>query len=333
MLGNYFYNATVKRVVSVFGTLFNNIKIAKTNSSNNTIHVPIAYGPRQKFLARIREEANFSDPGVAIKMPRLSFEMTSIDYDSSVKLNKLNKLTSGPDLQSRTTSFQSVPYTIGMQLNVYAKNQDDALQIVEQILPTFNPEYTVTIKGIDGPNSKTDVPFILNGVSFQDDYEGDFGNNRRTIIYTLDFTIKAKFAPGAGTSKIIKRVQTKLADFNVVGNTGTGQDSPASSIFSQINISADSPGDLDSPQSIRTFISFINPNDTYKLEFNSPAPSFTTGEMIIGQTSLVAANVQSFDSPKLVRANRLEGLFTVGETIIVQDSPARNGVLASITRA
>ena len=164
MLGNYFYNATIKRVVSVFGTLFNNVKIARhdsTNKQTNQIHVPISYGPKEKFLARIRGgEAGLREgtTGIAIKLPRMSFEMNAIDYDSTIKLNKLNKVHIGNIADSftsgsRSTLFQSVPYNIGMTLSIYSKNQDDALQILEQILPTFNPEYTVTIKDIDGPKA------------------------------------------------------------------------------------------------------------------------------------------------------------------------------------
>lgn len=330
LTGTYFYNATIKRIVSVFGTLFNNIKIARHSSdvTNNTLHVPISYGPRSKFLARIREEANFEDPGVAIKLPRLSFEMTSIEYDSSVKLNKMNKLASGTGAIARTTIFQSVPYTIGMQLNVYAKNQDDALQIVEQILPTFSPEYTVTIKGIDGPNSKTDVPFILNSVSFQDEYEGDFSNNRRVIIYTLDFSIKVKFAPGTGTSDIIKRVTAQIADMDVVKINSAGNQSPSNSpsIFQTVTVSQDSPN-----AAIRTFGSFIDPDDTYALVFNDN-PTFLDNSVVIGRTSLVAGVITSTSGVNAT-VTELEGLFEAGEVIASADSPNKVHTLNSITRS
>tara|TARA_R100001129_G_C5293869_1_gene240473 strand:+ start:188 stop:1195 length:1008 start_codon:yes stop_codon:yes gene_type:complete len=332
MLGNYFYNATIKRVVSVFGTLFNNVKIARhdsTNKQTNQIHVPISYGPKEKFLARIRGgEAGLREgtTGLAIKLPRMSFEMTSIDYDSSIKLNKLNKIHVGNIAESftsgtRSTLFQSVPYNIGMSLSIYSKNQDDALQILEQILPTFNPEYTVTIKDIDGPNSKTDVPFILNGIGLEDDYEGDL-QTRRAVIYTLDFTIKARFAPGVGRSAVIKRVQTQLADFTILSSE---DQSPKDSFLSQVTVSADSPNDSPS-----TFISFIDPDTTYKLVFES-APSFSNGQLVIGLTSGVGATVLvTSDSPKEVLVKNLEGLFTVGETITNLDSPIRSGVLAGI---
>ena len=354
MLSNYFYNATVKRIVSVFGTIFNNIKIARFDSgvTTNTIHVPISYGPRSKFLARITEDSTLTDKGVALKLPRMSFEMTGIDYDSTTKLNKLNrKLTAGTTDKNKTTQFQSVPYSIGMQLNIYAKNQDDALQIVEQILPTFAPEYSVTIKGIDGPDSKTDVPFILNSVSFQDDYEGDF-TTRRTIIYTLDFTIKAMFAPGVSLQNIIQRVGVKFSELK---DKDLLNDSPVASILSQVGASANSPGALDSPTAIRTFVSFINPDDQYLLTFDSPVQGdFDSNETITGLTSGVGGKIldTTFNSPGggvnhtdltikgQYKVTSLEGLFTVGEVIAGQNSPdspnigfeRSSGVSSSITK-
>lgn len=203
--GQYFYNQTMKKTVAVFGTIFNNIKIVRQGTGET--RVPLAYAPRKKFLARIQADTvAATDKSIAIKLPRMSFEITSIDFDSSTKLNKMNKrvLTSQTSTTTKSTIMQSVPYNIGMQLNIFAKNQDDALQIFEQILPTFTPEYTVAIKELEGPGTVTDVPIILNGTSFSDDYEGDF-QTRRTIIYTLDFTMKVRFAGGVDTSSSIIR--------------------------------------------------------------------------------------------------------------------------------
>ena len=136
--GVHFYHATIKRIVSVFGTIFNNIVVGRHsgNKISNISRVPISYGPRQKFLSRINQ--NLEEQRVAIKLPRMSFEITSIEYDTSTKLNRLNKtITTGDSPGNRNSMFQSVPYTLGMQLNIMAKNQEDALQILEQILPTF----------------------------------------------------------------------------------------------------------------------------------------------------------------------------------------------------
>ena len=214
--GVHFYHATIKRIVSVFGTCFNNIVIGRYDGQRmtNTQRVPISYGPREKFTARMNQD--LGEQRVAIKLPRMSFEITSISYDQSTKLNKLNtKLTSASDATKKSKTFQSVPYVLGMQLNILARNQEDALQIVEQILPTFSPEYTVSVKDIDGPGSKTDVPIILESVSFSDEYEGDF-TGRRTLIYTLDFTIKIRFAPDSTEQSIIRHVKTDIMNNSAV---------------------------------------------------------------------------------------------------------------------
>jgi len=208
--GKHFYNQTLKKSVAVFGTIFNNIKIVQQGVGET--RVPIAYGPRSKFLARIQSDTSAaSDKSIAIKLPRMSFEITSIDFDSSSKLNKINKrflsATSSAAATSVDTVFQSVPYNIGMQLNIFAKNQDDALQIFEQILPSFTPEYTVAVKELEGPNTITDVPIVLNGTSFEDTYEVDF-ETRRNLTYVLDFTMKVKFAGGVDEGKIIRTVDT-----------------------------------------------------------------------------------------------------------------------------
>jgi hypothetical protein len=184
LFDTHFYNETIKKSVAVFGTVFNNIKIRKYNSAEE--RVPIAYGPKQKFLARAEENAN--DAKVAIKLPRMSFQISDISYDISTKLNRNNKST----INGVGILYQSVPYNLTMELSILSKTQDDALQIVEQILPIFAPEYTVTIKELEGPDTTTDVPIILNSFSMQDDYEGNF-ETKRTIIYTLSFTMKIKF--------------------------------------------------------------------------------------------------------------------------------------------
>ena len=206
--GKHFYNQTLKKCVAVFGTIFNNIKIVQQGVGE--VRVPISYGPRKKFLARVSSDAvGAQNKSIAIKLPRMSFEITSIDFDSTSKLNKFNKrvLPVSGEAAKVNTVMQSVPYNVAMQLNILAKNQDDALQIFEQILPSFTPEYTIAVKDLEGPGTVTDVPIVLTGTSFQDDYEGDF-QTRRTLIYTLDFNMKVKFAGGVSEGKIIRTVDT-----------------------------------------------------------------------------------------------------------------------------
>jgi len=206
--GQYFYNQTMKKAVAVFGTIFNNIKIVRQGGSMG--RVPLAYGPKSKFLSRIateRDEA--ASRSIAIKLPRMSFEITSISYDTTAKLNRMNKRlfpVSGSS-GNKDTVMQSVPYKLGIQLNILATTQDDALQIFEQILPSFTPEYTVAIKNMEGPDTSTDVPIVLNGVSFTDDYEGSY-ESRRTLIYTLEFEMRVRFAGTTSEGKVIRIVDT-----------------------------------------------------------------------------------------------------------------------------
>ena len=227
--GSYYYNGTIKKVVSVFGTLFNNIYTGKVVSGKmmNVNRVPLAYGPKEHFLMRIRTNESAEYPtDIAIKLPRMSFEMTSIAYDSSSKLNKINQrnFPIAGDTNRVSPVYQSVPYIIGMQLSIMSRSQDDALQIFEQIVPTFTPEYTVTVKDLEGPGTLTDMPIILNSTNFQDNYDGDFASTRRLLIYTLDFSIKVRFIGDINSS--ITRPVIKIVDANLHGDMNIGISEP-----------------------------------------------------------------------------------------------------------
>ena len=173
MFGTHFYHQKVRKCVSIFGALFNNIYVVRQNGQ---IKVPLSYAPKQKYLERIRENPDLSENSqVAIKLPRMSFEITSFSYDNTRQLTKVSNFTAiGTANTNRQKFFSPVPYNINFQLNVYAKNQDDALQIVEQILPTFNPQYTLTIKPFvsEYPDFKEDIPIAIQSLSFSDDFEG-----------------------------------------------------------------------------------------------------------------------------------------------------------------
>ena len=172
--------------------------------------VPLAYGPSQKFLARLEQQADLNKP-IAITLPRMSFEMTSIQYDSSRKLGVTQtfKASDGTNLKK---VFMPVHYNIGFELNILAKLNDDALQIVEQILPYFQPSFNLTLDLVSSIGEKRDIPIILDSMNFQDDYEGDFAT-RRALIYTLGFTAKTYlFGPvPSSSSGIIKKVQVDVA--------------------------------------------------------------------------------------------------------------------------
>ena len=189
--GQYFYNQTMRKAVSVFGSVFNNLKIVRQGGSME--RVPLAYAPREKYLERIKNSRDQAgEESVAIKLPRMSFEITNIAYDSNSKLNRMNKRCFPAPNNAIDVVYQSVPYRLSMQLNIMSSTQDDALQVFEQIVPYFSPEYTLSVKDMEGPGSLTDIPIVLNAVSITDDYEGDFVSNR-LIIYTLDFDMRVKF--------------------------------------------------------------------------------------------------------------------------------------------
>ena len=211
MFGTYFYNETIKRCVSVFGTMFNNIQFKKVKADGTVLKspiVPISYGPKQKFLDRIAEEPNLSDSNrSAISLPRMAFELTGFEYDVARQQNKLiraHKSVYEAD-GKRGFQYQPAPYNLNFTLSILTKNMNDALQIVEQILPYFQPEYTVTMKMVDAMPDNRDVPIILNSVSFSDEYEGGF-DDRRIIEYTLDFTMKTYFFGPVYTGNLIKNV-------------------------------------------------------------------------------------------------------------------------------
>ena len=193
MLGNYFYHEIIRKTVIAFGTLFNDIHVRHDDQAGNAlseIKVPIAYGPRQKFLARIQQQPELNK-ATQITLPRMSFEITSISYDSSRKagITQTFKATNKDNNDKLTKVFMPVPYNLGFELNILVKLQDDGLQILEQILPFFQPAFTLSIDLVKSIGEKRDVPMVLNNISQQDDYEGDF-STRRALIYTLSFTAK-----------------------------------------------------------------------------------------------------------------------------------------------
>ena len=212
MFGTHFYHEKTKKAVAIFGRLLNNLYVVRRN---NQVKVPLSYAPKQKYLERIRENPDLdANSQVAIKLPRMSFEITSIAYDNARQLAKSSAFkNSSSTIGTRQKFFTPVPYSINFQLNVYAKTQDDALQIVEQILPTFNPQYTITIKPFinEHPTFLEDIPVIIQGVAFSDDFEGAM-EQRRTIIYSLDFEMKLSYHGPVANTSVIRDVRAKLFD-------------------------------------------------------------------------------------------------------------------------
>jgi len=212
----YFYNEILRNTVIAFGSLFNEIIIKHTNNSDNVISeikVPLAYGPTQKFLARLNQSPNLNKP-VQITLPRMSFEFTGLTYDSTRKSTTTQYFTSKSVEDGKETkkAYLPVPYNMQFELSIMSKLNDDALQIVEQILPYFQPAYTMTINLVDTINEKRDIPVVLENITMQDDYEGDF-TSRRVLVYTLRFTAKTYlFGPISSASKdIIKKASLGYA--------------------------------------------------------------------------------------------------------------------------
>ena len=210
MLGQQFYHETIRKVIVAFGTTFNNIQLVRKDNNGDikqSMKVPLAYGPRQKWLTRLNEDADLSKT-VAVTLPRIGFEIQNLSYDANRKLNRVQKFkkVKGANSTQLDTQFMPVPYNLSIQLYVMAKQSDDALQIVEQILPYFQPDYTLTINDMADMGIKRDVPIVLNDVSYEDNYQGDF-TERRAIIYTLAFTAKFYLYGPVTSSSVIKTVK------------------------------------------------------------------------------------------------------------------------------
>jgi hypothetical protein len=215
----YFYHEILRKTIIGFGTLFNNITIKHFDNDNNVvsvIKVPLAYGPTQKFLARLEQSPDLNKP-IQMTLPRMSFEFTGLSYDGSRKVTSTQTFTS-PDGNNIQKTYMPVPYNMTFELNIMTKLNDDMLQIVEQILPYFQPSYNLTIELVKEIKEKKDIPIIFEGISMQDEYEGDF-DKRRVLLYSLKFLAKTYlFGP---TSSVTKDVVKKISVGFVAGDAGS----------------------------------------------------------------------------------------------------------------
>lgn len=208
----YFYHGIIRKTVIAFGTLFNNISIKHTNDAGDSvsvINVPLAYGPTQKFLARLQQVPNLNKP-VQVSLPRMSFELINISYDASRKKTTTQAfLTKDVNNNEIRRAYLPVPYNLNFELSIITKLNDDMLQIIEQIIPYFQPEYTLSINLVEEIGEKRDIPIVLDNIVMTDNYEGDY-TERRALIYTLKFTAKTYlFGPVSGgdvSNSIIERV-------------------------------------------------------------------------------------------------------------------------------
>ena len=216
MFGTHFYNEGLRKLTIAFGQLFNNIVLQNTSSTGavtKRLRVPLAYAPKEKFIVRLEQQANLqSDREVAITLPRLGFEITGLSYDPTRKLNKMQKIIrpkQNEEGKKNNFNYTPVPYNINFSLYSFTATAENGLQIVEQILPFFQPEYTVTMNVVPELQIKRDIPIILNSVNYEDTYSGDF-TTRRAVVYTLAFTAKTYLYGPMSNQGVIKTVQADL---------------------------------------------------------------------------------------------------------------------------
>jgi|TARA_Y100000289_G_scaffold21293_1_gene20584 hypothetical protein len=212
MLGTYYYHEIIRKTIISFGTLFNTIDIKhkdQTGKNYSTVRIPVAYGPAEKFLARLEQKPDIRKR-VAITLPRIAFELSSITYDNSRKVSTMQtfKAVTKDGSKAARKVFMPVPYNLGFRLSIMSQYNEDALQILEQILPYFQPSFNITVDLVAAIGEKRDIPMVLDNISFDDNYTSGY-DEKRVIIHTLDFTAKTYlFGPVADSSEgLIKRVQ------------------------------------------------------------------------------------------------------------------------------
>jgi hypothetical protein len=236
----HFYYEAIRKTVIAFGTLFNNMYIKHKNDQGkivSTTKVSFAYGPTQKFLARLEQSPDLNKP-IQITTPRMSMEIVGISYDPARKGNTMRAFTANDQENKPKKSYLPVPYNINFELSIFTKLEDDMFQIVEQILPYFQPHYTITIIAVEEIQEKKDIKFTLDNISMTDNYEGNF-EQRRALIWTLKFTAKTyMFLP----------VSTDSVESNIINKVtiGFAAGSDSSSISNDVDLSI-------SPQATRNY--------------------------------------------------------------------------------
>ena len=260
MFGTHFYNEGLRKLTIAFGQLFNNIVLQNTSSTGaitKRIRVPLAYAPKEKFIVRLEQQANLqSDREVSITLPRLGFEITGLSYDSTRKLNKMNKtirVKNNEEGKKTNFNYTPVPYNINFSLYSFTATAENGLQIIEQILPFFQPEYTVTMNVVPELSLVRDIPIILNSVNYEDTYNGEF-TQRRAVIYTLSFTAKTYLYGPMSNQKVIKTAQADL---------GASTDSPLTRDERIIVVPNPTTADADDDFGFTTTLSFFADGKRY----------------------------------------------------------------------
>jgi hypothetical protein len=211
---NVYYHGIIRKCIVGFGSLFSDIYIDRkqgdsvTGETYQRIQIPLAYAPKEKWIVRLDSDPNLENH-TYVSLPRMSFEITGYNYDSGRKTTRMSKVTCGDGSTSTSFMYSPVPYNIDISLYILTKTQEDSMQIIEQILPTFTPEYTLTINTVPDMNVKQDVPIILNSITVQDDYDGDF-QTRRFVTHTLTFTLKTNLYGAVSSGGIISTVNANI---------------------------------------------------------------------------------------------------------------------------
>lgn len=212
--GQVYYHGIIRKSIVAFGRLFSDVYIDRKqgDSVNGTtvqrLQVPLAYAPKEKWLVRLEQDPNLQN-NTYVSLPRMSFEIIGYTYDAQRKLSRMNQIKCGDNTGTVSTVFTPVPYNLDISMYVLTKNQEDGLQIIEQILPTFTPEYTLTVNVIPEMNLKIDVPVILNSVSVSDEYDGDF-QTRRFVTHTLNFQMKINMFGAVDDGSVIEKVNANV---------------------------------------------------------------------------------------------------------------------------
>jgi hypothetical protein len=216
---NVFYHGLIRKTIVAFGSLFSDIYIDRKqgDSVNGTtiqrLQIPLAYAPKEKWIVRLDSDPNL-EQHTYTTLPRMSFEILGYSYDSQRKLNRMQQIKCGSGIDSMTYMYTPVPYNIEISLYVLTKTQEDGLQIIEQILPTFTPEYTLSINAVPDMNVVQDIPVILNSVSVSDEYDGDF-QTRRFVTHTLNFTLKTSLFGAVSGQAVISQVEANIGLNNI----------------------------------------------------------------------------------------------------------------------
>lgn len=249
--GKTFYHSHVRKAIAAFGTIFNNIIIERKDSNNavvQSLRVPLAYATKQKFLSRIEGQPNLTDQEVAIVLPRMGFEILSLQYDAQRRISPIHHHKKAVDSATSVSQvFTSTPYDLSLNLYIFAKNQEDGLQILEQILPFFNPDFSVTVNDLPEMGIKRDIKITLDSVGYEDNTQGAFAD-RQSIVWTLTFNMKINFYGYIGNQEIIRKAIVDVFNqpdftgrrgrqsYSVTAATATGTSTLSSDALSAVTV-------------------------------------------------------------------------------------------------